>query len=101
MYLNAEDLVFKLGTVGADGLISEATLEEYAKALGVSEEEADEIMDGAMGRLVESGTVTKDGWDYYLTEVMKEHRREREEEEEMARQEEIDARQAYDYNIWN
>ncbi len=96
-----EELVFRLGSVDDDGLIREATLEEYAGALGVGIEEADQLMDEAMGRLVSDGTVTKDGWDYYLTEVMEEREREREEEEEMARQEEIDARQAYDYNVWN
>lgn len=67
---NAEEIIRNLWTIDSLGVIHEPYLHEYADALGVSEEEAEEVVEDVLDRLMESGELLHDGIDYLSKEVV-------------------------------
>lgn len=70
-----------LAVVDEEGLVHLGPLDMYARAMRVTEDEADELLDDALELLVSEGVYENISGSYYDRETLDENRRHEEEEE--------------------
>ena len=93
--MRARDTLAGMMCVSESGVARLPLVDDFAEAIGTDVDSADETMGSVLDRMVEDGTLTFDGCEYYDTETL-----EAIEDSYDDGDWEFDERQSFHINVW-